>query len=552
MHTPPLNGFHATPLLGTDGGSTPARRFFSAGQCAIVIAAGALIGAGLVLDPHNAVIGLMAASVTLYAALLTVKAWLVHTAWRQARARRAADAASSHARRLTDAELPMYTVLVPLFREGNVLAPLIAHLCRMDYPVSRLEILLLCEYDDDDTLDRLRALRIPRPFRIVICPPGAPRTKPRACNIGLAQAKGTRVVIYDAEDRPAVDQLRRAAEAFMTLPWTTACLQARLDYHNHDHNLLTRFFTLEYNFWFDLLLPALVRDDMPIPLGGTSNHFRTQALRELRGWDPYNVTEDADLGLRLYFAGYRTEMLDSVTAEEACARLRPWIRQRSRWMKGYLQTWAVAARSKATWRRGGWRGAVGMHLIIGGTPIVNAINPLFWALNIYYAVTRDHRIVTLFPRPLLYASVAVFLIGNFLFVYTNFLGLVHRERWHLLSALLLTPLYWLLQSIGALRAIGQLVTRPHFWEKTPHGLSGANTDPALKIITPQGFSTERSNEVVPQLVEAPSTAQLEELDHEEVDHPGRHNGGGNRAAAHVAVRRSRIRANNHHGDTQHD
>jgi cellulose synthase/poly-beta-1,6-N-acetylglucosamine synthase-like glycosyltransferase len=449
----------------------------------------ASVSLGFALSLHLTLIALIAVSIVFYGGLLLLKAWLVQTAWLEARRRRRDPLAGEPT--VADKDLPSYTVLVPLFHEADVVEPLLVHLSRLDYPSHLLEVLFLCEADDDETLTRLRSLPMPPDWRVIVCAPGVPRTKPRACNIGLAEAHGRHVVIYDAEDRPELDQLRKAAAMFASAPQTTTCLQARLDYHNHDRNWLTRFFTLEYNFWFDLLLPALVRHDLPIPLGGTSNHFRTEVLRELGGWDPYNVTEDADLGLRLYVAGYRTEMLPSLTQEEACARVRPWVRQRTRWLKGYLQTWAVGARSNAVWKRGGWRGGLTMHLLVGGTPIVNVINPLFWAANIYYAITRDQRILALFPRPLLYAAVFVFLTGNFLFVYTNFLGLVHRERWHLLSAVLLTPFYWLLMSVAAVRAFGQLVTNPHLWEKTPHGLTGAATDPVLAYAGAHATSTAR-------------------------------------------------------------
>lgn len=472
----------STPrLIGMRGRTSPASRFFDTRQSISVVLLLALVGLGVYRDPRATFIGLISFGTAIYLALLVFKAWLVRSAWRLART--PVDSQPVPRMRGRDSDLPFYTVLVPLYHEGDVVEPLVTHLQRFDYPAHRYEVLLLCERDDVDTRSRIERLRLPVNFRMVDCPPGEPRTKPRACNIGLAQARGRYVVIYDAEDRPALDQLRVAARAFENADDKTVCLQARLDYHNHDENWLSRFFTLEYNFWFDLLLPALVRRDLPIPLGGTSNHFRARALRELGGWDPYNVTEDADLGVRLYLGGYRTRMLDSVTQEEACAQVRPWIRQRTRWLKGYLQTWAVATRRGGVWRRGGLRATFTLHLLIGGTPIVNIINPLFWLANVYYAVTRDQRMLTLFPRPLLYAAVFAFIVGNFLFVYTNFIGLLHRERWHLLTAVLLTPFYWLMMSIAAVRAGVQLVTSLHVWEKTPHGISSAGTDPVFA--TPQ-------------------------------------------------------------------
>jgi glycosyltransferase XagB len=410
-------------------------------------------------------------AIPMYIAVGLFRAWLVRGAWRSSS--RTVPAPPP----LSDADLPRYTVLVPLYREANVLERLVSHLSRLDYPDDRLEILLLCESDDSDTIAAIQSAALPPRFRLVVCPEEAPRTKPRACNIGLEQATGQLCVIYDAEDRPDHQQLRRAAEAFQAAPGDVICLQAPLDYHNNDHNLLTRFFTVEYNFWFDLLLPGLVRLGFPVPLGGTSNHLRVAELRALGGWDPYNVTEDADLGMRLHAAGGRTMMLQGTTLEEACSKVRPWIRQRTRWQKGYMQTWIVHTGDGKLRRRGGWRDAAAMHLLVGGCVAVNLLNPPMWGFTIYFAITRAHWMLALYPGFLLYPAVLSLVIGNFFFLYVNFMAVLHRQRWHLTHAVLLMPVYWLLMSVAAWRAVAQLATGLHVWEKTPHGLSGEDTDP---------------------------------------------------------------------------
>jgi cellulose synthase/poly-beta-1,6-N-acetylglucosamine synthase-like glycosyltransferase len=425
-----------------------------------------------VLFTYAWAVATLALATVMYISVGSFRAWLVHDAWRRAGQRLPAPP------RLPDAELPRYTVLVPLYKEANVLDPLVSHLSRLDYPEDRLEILLLCEADDAETIDAVREGSMPDQFRLVVCPEGSPKTKPRACNFGLQQTTGELCVIFDAEDRPDYDQLRRSAETFRASPSDVLCLQAPLDYHNHDHNLLTRFFTVEYNFWFDLLLPGLVRQGFPVPLGGTSNHLRVAELRALGGWDPYNVTEDADLGLRLHAAGGRTGMLDSVTREEACSQVPSWIRQRTRWQKGYLQTWIVHARGGSFRHLSGWRAAAGMHLLVGGCVLVNLLNPPMWGFTIYFAVTRANWVIALFPGFLLYPAVVSLVVGNFFFLYVNYLAVLHRKRWHLARAVLLMPLYWLLMSLAAWRAVAQLVTKLHVWEKTPHGLSGGDTDPA--------------------------------------------------------------------------
>lgn len=266
--------------------------------------------------------------------------------------------------------LPRYTVLVPLYREGNMVDRLVRRLSTLDYPVGSTQILLLCEQDDEDTLSAVDRTGLVEPFRLVVCPPGSPRTKARACNIGLRYATGELCVICDAEDRPEPDQLRRAAATFAAAPARVACLQASLAFHNRTVNWLTRCFTLEYGTLFGFVLPGLTRWGLPVPLGGTSNHFRTRMLTELGGWDPYNVTEDAELGLRLHGAGYRTAMLPSATLEEACAVAGPWLRQRTRWLKGYLQTWVVHTRRDAT----SPLDRLAVHTVIGST--VLAVAPL--------------------------------------------------------------------------------------------------------------------------------------------------------------------------------
>ena len=244
-----------------------------------------------------------------------------------------------------DRLLPRYTVLVPVYREANVIGELMGNLGALDYPAEKLEVLVLLESDDTETIEAARAAQPPATVRLVIVPDAQPKTKPKACNVGLFLARGDLLVIYDAEDRPdPSSSARRSRRSSRPAP-KTICMQARLRYWNYPTNLLTRMFSLEYGYWFGTMLPGLDRMGLPIPLGGTSNHFRVPELRALIGWDPHNVTEDADLGLRAAVEGYRVGVIDSDTEEEACAEIRPWIRQRTRWIKGYMQTALVHLRS---------------------------------------------------------------------------------------------------------------------------------------------------------------------------------------------------------------
>ncbi len=368
---------------------------------------------------------------------------------------------------------PRYTVLCPLYREAVIVPQFVRAMSLLDYPVEKLQVLFLTEADDSETRDAILAMDLPAHFEVVTVPPGEPRTKPRACNFGLLKATGDYVVIYDAEDIPDPLQLKKAVLAFANHPPEVACVQARLNYYNPDQNLLTRWFTAEYSLWFDLVLPALQHARAPIPLGGTSNHFRTAALRQVGAWDPFNVTEDCDLGLRLAHFGWQTAMLDSTTYEEANSRLKNWLRQRSRWIKGYMQTYFVHTRHPLhDLREGRLHDLLWLQFTVGGRVAMLFINPVMWLLLALYlffqnAVTPAYHI--LYPRPVLYLSAACLIFGNFFFVYTHLVGCLRRKQYSLMKWAFLIPLYWGLMSVAASIALIQLILKPHYWEKTQHG-----------------------------------------------------------------------------------
>ena len=246
---------------------------------------------------------------------------------------RAGPAAIREVRPAPDDDVPSYSILVPLYDEVAALPYLVAALSALDYPRSRLEILLVLEAHDRATREAAAALQLPAHFKFIVVPPGGPQTKPKALNYALELVRGDYVVVFDAEDRPEPGQLRAALAAFQVGHPDLACLQARLNIYNPRDSLLTRQFTLEYSALFDAVLPALERLSLPLPLGGTSNHFPTALLRQAGGWDPYNVTEDADLGIRLARLGFKTATLPSTTWEEAPDRLGNWFGQRSRWFR---------------------------------------------------------------------------------------------------------------------------------------------------------------------------------------------------------------------------
>lgn len=371
-------------------------------------------------------------------------------------------------------DLPGYTALVPLHREAAMLPNLVEHLGALRYPADKLRVLLLVEEDDRITQDALAPLELPLHFEVVVVPPGGPRTKPNACNAGLARTSSELCVVFDAEDRPDPEQLREAAAAFREHPPDVVCLQAELDYWNPWTNWLTRMFAGEYALNFALVLRGLEQLRLPIPLGGTSNHLRVSALRELGGWDPHNVTEDADLGVRIARRGWGVRMLTSVTWEEANSKLDNWIRQRSRWIKGHVQTWLVhMRRPRRLLAELGLREFVAFQLTFAFNNLVVLCNPVFWGLFCWYLVYGPNSVAALYPPPVLYAGTAAMLVGNLITIYLFMIACMARPGLHRAVPVMVTvPLYWALMSVAALRAVAQLVrpSRRHYWELTVHGL----------------------------------------------------------------------------------
>lgn len=455
-----------------DSAATPLSR----GQRLTALALAAALAVGLARAPLATLTAALALCQGLYLAVLLFRLAMIGSAGAAGPEVRI-DPAEVAA--LDEASLPPYTVLVAAYHEEKVLPTLARALAALDYPKDRLEVKLLLEADDPGTVNAARALSLPPYVDIVVVPPAPPRTKPKALNYGLAQARGRYLVIYDAEDLPESDQLKKAVIAFRRSPPDVACVQAKLSYFNADENLLTRWFTAEYAMWFDVLLPALHARRLPIPLGGTSNHFRTDALRAVGMWDPYNVAEDADLGMRLHKLGYRTVVMDSTTYEEANSEFVNWVRQRSRWTKGYMQTWLVHMRHPLRlWRELGGRGFAAFQLMVGGTPAMLLVTPVLWALTTAWFLTRARLVPDLFPAPLYYLSLFNLAVSNFAFTYLDLVGIARRGAWRLVRWALFAPAYWSIMPIAAWKAAWQVVRRPSFWEKTEHGLTAIRPEDA--------------------------------------------------------------------------
>lgn len=371
-------------------------------------------------------------------------------------------------------ELPIYTVLVPLYKEGRIFPQLKKYLEGIDYPAEKLDIILLLEEDDHHTKKIVQKhLRRSNPYHIkqLIAPASEPRTKPKALNLALDYIQGEFFVIFDAEDRPEPDQLKKAASYFRVLPDHIGALQAKLSFYNSKQSLfLTRMFTLEYEVLFNHFLPGLVELGLPIPLSGTSTHMRTRDIKKIEGWDAFNVTEDCDLGIRLYAHGYQTKILDSVTYEEAVHKLPIWIRQRTRWMKGYLQTFISYFKHPIyTYKIFGFYHLWGIYTVVGGQVFGALLYPACW---IFYLVSLIDFV------PMAVIDHKIYMLGLYAMMFTGFIlptlqaaltSFITKKHYNLIFFSMGHCIYWFFAGIAAHRALWQLLTNPFKWEKTPHG-----------------------------------------------------------------------------------
>jgi glycosyltransferase XagB len=435
----------------------------------IAFAAGftGMLGVLIIIDMGPTLLSLLFALQIFFAVPILFKLALVILG----KVKRSGFTASAAARPVNEHDLPVYSILVPAYKEKDVIGNLIKSLKKLDYPEDKLDIILLLEENDKETLEAAKAQRPPANWRFLVCPDSLPRTKPKVLNYGLNFARGEYLTIYDAEDLPEPDQLKKAVAAFRTHADNYICFQSALRHFNKNENFLTRMFSLENDGWFNGLLPGFLAMGLPVPLGGTSNHFDVKKLRKIGAWDPFNVSEDADLGMRTSAAGYRVGVIDSATYEEANGQLGNWIGQRSRRVKGYLQTFLVHSRHPGKLiKQLGFFKWFSYTLLTGGTPVVLLLNPVLWlllGLSVYMDISGTFYV----PSALIYMATFNLIAMNGIAVLLAVLGAVSRKEWGLLPSALLSPVYWMMQSIAAYKGLWQLFTRPFYWEKTTHGLT---------------------------------------------------------------------------------
>jgi glycosyltransferase XagB len=458
----------AAPVVGPGRFLPPTEppTVLSRGQKVAIVLGPLALAFGLVEAPVITLIAVTALLMVLYIACNSLKVFLINRALNDP-CRVTVDGVED---RIPDDELPIYTILLPVYREAGMLDQLVQGIRALDYPENHLDVKLLLEEDDLETRAAAAGMDLPDCFDVLVVPAVGPTGKPRACNHGLAKARGEFLVIYDAEDRPEGDQIRKSVLAFKEAAPDVVCLQAQLNYFNRTRNLLTRWFTAEYSVWFDQLLPGLQAMNVVIPLGGTSNHFITARLREIGGWNAFNVTEDADLGVRILLRGWKTAILNTTTYEEATSRYPNWIRQRSRWVKGYMQTYLYHMRHP--FRLAGQmnpKAFVAFQLFFGAGTLCLLLNPLFWALTILWFGTHLHLIQSIFPAPVLYLGLIGLFLGNAACVLSMVSGCFGRRNYEDVKYALLVPIYWVLMSVAAWKALVQLCYKPMYWEKTTHG-----------------------------------------------------------------------------------
>lgn len=354
--------------------------------------------------------------------------------------------------------LPVYTILLPVYKEDKVIASLVKSIEAIDYPAHLLDVKLLIEQDDKKTLNTLKNIKLPEFFEVIEIPLSYPRTKPKACNYGLQFAKGKYITIYDGEDKPSIDQLKKIVAKFAIADDKVICIQARLNYYNRLENNLTKLFAIEYSLLFDYMLLGLKKLSMPIPLGGTSNHFIRDKLEELGGWDAFNVTEDADLGMRLHYQGYRTDLIDSLTLEEAPISLKAWLVQRSRWIKGHVLTSLLHLTQiyKLNFRE-----VLGILLCLYLPNIIYLLLPIYLVLSLF--IVEDNGVKLFWEINLLLGVVLPVFYSIFI---------IWAKKWNEMKlSITLSILYYWLLPIAGIRALLQIFISPFKWDKTEHGLS---------------------------------------------------------------------------------
>lgn len=366
-----------------------------------------------------------------------------------------------------DLSLPIYSIFIPLYKESNMIKQILQVIDSLNYPKNKLDVKFIVEESDTETIVAITEQDLPRYIQVIQVPYSIPQTKPKAMNYALPDATGEFLTVYDAEDIPDPNQLLNVIKEFRNSPESYACIQCLLDFHNENTNILTKLFSFEYKLWFGYLIKGLSNMNLPITLGGSSNHFKTNILRQLGGWDPYNVTEDADLGIRLFCKGYNVKLINSTTLEESLLNIKSWFKQRSRWIKGFIVTYLVYilnTKNHSLKKRGAYQSIV-PHLFLG----ISTYNFLILPINLIGSV--------LLPKSYIIEQIYMLnLYIHIIYCYSILFIIYLKNKDSILKytiinlvAILLWPVYFFMHSIAAYIALYELLFCPFNWQKTTHG-----------------------------------------------------------------------------------
>jgi cellulose synthase/poly-beta-1,6-N-acetylglucosamine synthase-like glycosyltransferase len=387
----------------------------------------------------------------------------------------------AHTLKDVNARLPCVSVMIPLFHEPEIADALITRLENLTYPKPLLDIVLVLEAADEITRTALQRIQLPSWIKVVVVPDAKGlTTKPRAMNYALDFCRGTIIGVWDAEDAPEPDQIEKVAARFNEAAPNVVCLQGMLDYYNARQNWISRFFTIEYATWWRVVLPGMARLGFVIPLGGTTLFFRRKALEKLGRWDAHNVTEDADLGVRLARYGYVTELIPTVTYEEANCRPWRWVRQRSRWLKGFMITYCVHMRDpKSLMRDLGFKRFMGLQMIFLATFSQFAFAPVLWSFWVtIFGYT--HPIQNVLGETAILALIVLFFIAEILTITMGMTAVCAPNRRHLMKWVLTMPLYFTLGTLASYKALYEMIVTPFYWDKTEHGVSKKSKSSSLQ------------------------------------------------------------------------
>ena len=366
---------------------------------------------------------------------------------------------------------PVVSLMIPMFKEAEIAELLIQRLSRLTYPKSLLDVVIALELEDEATYAKMMKLSLPGWIRVVRVPKGEVQTKPRALNYALQFTRGDIIGILDAEDAPATDQIERVVETFHIAPGNVACVQGILDFYNPQANWISRCFTIEYATWFRVVLAGAARLGFSIPLGGTTVYLKRGALTHVGGWDAHNVTEDADLGVRLARFGYHTWLLPTVTREEANNRFLPWVKQRSRWLKGYIITYLVHMRKPFRLMRdmGPWK-FLGFQFFFLTTILQFTLAPALWCFWLV-ALGVGTPFTDAFPEGWTGGLLALFLLAELVSLLVGFVAVGRTQHDRLMQWVPMMMFYFPMGVFAVYKAWSEVIFKPFYWDKTQHGVS---------------------------------------------------------------------------------